>query len=53
VSYHLDASTGGGIVCVLALLFVLAYLFAPREGVLARRRRRVPAGDATEAAGAI
>ena len=38
VSYHLDASTGGSIVCVLALLFVLAYLFAPRHGILARRR---------------
>ncbi|HWK25951.1 MAG TPA: metal ABC transporter permease [Solirubrobacter sp.] len=26
VSYHLDASTGGSIVCVLALAFTLAYL---------------------------
>ncbi len=40
LSYHLDASTGGSIVCVLSGLFVLAYLFAPREGVLAKRRRR-------------
>jgi manganese transport system permease protein len=39
VSYHLDASTGGSIVCVLALLFVAAYLFSPRHGLLIRLRR--------------
>lgn len=38
LSYHLDWSTGGAIVCVLTLQFVAAYLFAPR-GVLAGRRR--------------
>jgi len=42
VSYHLDASTGGSIVCVLALAFLAAYLFAPHHGVLARRGRRSP-----------
>jgi manganese transport system permease protein len=39
LSYHLDASTGGSIVCVLAGLFLAAYLFSPRHGVLARRQR--------------
>lgn len=38
VSYHLDASTGGCIVCVLTVLFALAYVFAPERGVLARRK---------------
>lgn len=39
ISYHADASTGGCIVVLLALLFVLTYLFAPRHGILAKRRR--------------
>jgi manganese transport system permease protein len=34
VSYHLDASTGGCIVCVLALCFLASYLLAPRYGVI-------------------
>jgi manganese transport system permease protein len=40
LSYHLDASTGGCIVCVLAFVFALTYLFAPRYGLLGQRRRR-------------
>lgn len=48
LSYHLDASTGGAIVCVLTLQFVLAYLFGPR-GVLARRRGERQAVVAAEA----
>ncbi len=40
VSYRLDASTGGCIVCVLALFFAAAYLLAPRYGLLGRRRGR-------------
>lgn len=40
VSYHLDASTGGSIVCVLTLVFLAAYLFAPQQGVLTKRRQR-------------
>lgn len=39
VSFHLDASTGGAIVCALTLQFIVAYLFGPR-GVL----RRGPSG---------
>lgn len=38
LSYHLDAATGGCIVCVLAVLFLTAYLFAPRHGLFGRRR---------------
>jgi len=37
LSYHFDASTGGMIVVVLTVLFVLAYLFSPRHGVLMSR----------------
>jgi manganese/zinc/iron transport system permease protein len=37
LSYHFDASTGGMIVVVCTVLFLLAYLFGPRHGVLARR----------------
>jgi manganese transport system permease protein len=47
VSYHLDASTGGCIVCVLALLFVLAYLLAPRYGLLGRRRGKAEPSSAS------
>lgn len=45
VSYYLDASTGGSIICALGVFFLLAYLFAPRHGILGRRlvRGRVSA----------
>lgn len=35
LSYHFDLSTGGSIVVVLTLIFVLAMLFAPKYGILA------------------
>ncbi len=38
-SYWLDASTAGCIVLVQTALFLLAFLFAPRHGLLAQRRR--------------
>ncbi|MFV2196466.1 metal ABC transporter permease [Nocardiopsis sp. LOL_012] len=38
-SFHLNVSTGGSIVLAQASAFVLAYLLAPRQGVLRRRRR--------------
>jgi manganese transport system permease protein len=47
VSYHLDASTGGCIVCVLAVCFLLAYLLAPRYGLLGRRRGKAETGSAS------
>jgi manganese/iron transport system permease protein len=38
-SYFLDGATGGVIVLLQTLLFGLAFLFAPRHGMLAARRR--------------
>jgi ABC-type Mn2+/Zn2+ transport system permease subunit len=42
-SYYLDISTGGAIVLVATAIFVLAFLFAPRDGIAWRLRRRAPA----------
>lgn len=39
LSYFLDGATGGVIVLLQSLAFVLAFLFAPKHGVLATRRR--------------
>jgi len=39
-SYFLDGSTGGCIVVLQTLLFLLALVFAPRHGMLAARRQR-------------
>jgi manganese transport system permease protein len=36
ISYHLDASTGGCIVVLQTLLFILAMIFAPKHGLLVR-----------------
>jgi manganese/iron transport system permease protein len=41
VSFHIDGATGACIVLTQSALFVLAFLFAPRHGVLARRRAPV------------
>lgn len=38
-SFFLDGATGGIIVCLQTLLFLLAYVFAPKHGRLAARRR--------------
>ncbi len=38
-SYWMDASSAGCIVLVQTLLFLIAFLFAPRYGLLAQRRR--------------
>jgi manganese/iron transport system permease protein len=46
LSYFLDGATGGVIVTLQTLLFLAAFAFAPKHGVLAARRRRT----ATEAA---
>jgi manganese transport system permease protein len=37
VSYYLDGATGGCIVVLQTLLFVVAMLFAPKQGILRRR----------------
>jgi manganese transport system permease protein len=39
VSYHLDASTGGCIVVIQTLLFIIAMFFAPKHGLIARSRK--------------
>jgi manganese/iron transport system permease protein len=41
VSYFLDGATGGVIVCLQTLLFLIAFYFAPKHGVLTARRRRL------------
>ena len=41
ISYHLDVSTGGSIVVLLTLFFVLAMAFAPKYGILAQGLSRV------------
>lgn len=38
ISYHIDGSTGGCIVVLQTLLFVLAMIFAPKYGLLVRTR---------------
>jgi manganese/iron transport system permease protein len=48
VSYFLDGATGGVIVTLQTLLFLCAYLLAPKHGLIAARRRRLTA--VTEAA---
>jgi manganese/iron transport system permease protein len=37
VSFHIDGATGACIVLTQALIFALAFLFAPKQGVLRRR----------------
>ena len=39
ISYHIDGSTGGCIVVLQTLLFVIAMIFAPKHGILARSRQ--------------
>ena len=39
-SYYLNVSSGGAIVLVATLIFVVAFLFAPRDGIVWRLRRR-------------
>ncbi|MFC5929647.1 anchored repeat-type ABC transporter permease subunit [Cryobacterium melibiosiphilum] len=52
VSWSWDLPTGGTIVLVLTAAFLLAWVFAPRHGVLARRRPRSAARAASPAANA-
>jgi len=40
LSYHLDVSTGGSIVVMLTLLFILTMLFAPKYGIWAQESRK-------------
>lgn len=43
LSYFLDGATGGIIVVLQTLIFLLAFVFAPKHGVLAARRRAAQA----------
>lgn len=38
LSYHLDASTGGCIVVLQTVLFILTMIFAPKHGLLVKMR---------------
>ena len=40
ISYHLDVSTGGSIVVLLTLMFVVAMLLAPKYGILVQYRNK-------------
>jgi manganese/iron transport system permease protein len=51
-SYFLDGATGGIIVVAQTLIFIVAFVFAPKHGLLAARRRAreaLEAGDETPA----
>ncbi|WP_373470688.1 metal ABC transporter permease [Carnobacterium alterfunditum] len=43
LSFFLDGATGGLIVCLQTLVFLLAFVFAPRHGYLSARRRAAKA----------
>lgn len=46
ISYFLDGATGGLIVVLLTLVFLVAFVFAPKHGLLAARRRAAQALEA-------
>ncbi|WP_119256574.1 metal ABC transporter permease [Shinella zoogloeoides] len=48
LSYFLDGATGGIIVVLQTAIFLLAFLFAPKHGLIAARRRGRQALNATE-----
>jgi manganese/iron transport system permease protein len=43
ISYFLDGATGGVIICLQTSVFILAFFFAPKHGLLASRRRAAEA----------
>jgi manganese/iron transport system permease protein len=49
ISYFLDGATGGVIVSLQTLLFLAAFVFAPKHGLLAARRRAAAALPAVPA----
>ena len=46
LSYFLDGATGGVIVTLQTLLFLVAFYFAPKHGLIAARRRRLAGAEA-------
>ena len=51
VSFHINGATGACIVLVQALAFLIAFLFAPKRGLLTAHRARPPLGGAAAPAG--
>lgn len=47
ISFFLDGATGGIIVTLQTLLFLLAFVFAPKHGRLAARRRALAAAESS------
>lgn len=45
LSYFLDGATGGVIVTLQTLVFLIAFVFAPKHGLLASRRAVTPGGE--------
>ncbi|MEO9865524.1 MAG: metal ABC transporter permease [Yoonia sp.] len=43
ISFFLDGATGGVIVCLQTLIFLLAFVYAPKHGMLAGRRKAAAA----------
>lgn len=43
ISYFLDGATGGVIVLLQTLIFLIAFVFAPKHGILAARRKAAEA----------
>ena len=43
ISYFLDGATGGVIVCLQTVIFLTAFVFAPKHGMLAGRRKAAAA----------
>lgn len=43
VSYFLDGATGGVIICLQTAVFIMAFFFAPKHGLIANRRRAAEA----------
>ena len=41
ISYHIDGSTGGCIVVLQTLLFLMAMIFAPKHGLLVRSKQQI------------
>jgi manganese/iron transport system permease protein len=48
LSYFLDGATGGVIVVLQTLVFLAAFLFAPRHGLIAARRKARAASEAPQ-----
>ena len=46
ISFFLDGATGGVIVSLQTLLFLAAFYFAPKHGLIAARRRRMATTEA-------